>query len=220
VLSFATGPFLQPRKLSTTAIFTRELAEHSAIVSVVQRVIGQALALSLDTAIFSADAGTALKPAGILQTGAIAATANGGVAALSKDVSNLIAALVAAGGGADPVFICNPATRAKLFLWVPTFPYPVLQSGAVAADSLIALESSAFVSGFTNGTGPDISVTDQATFVMQDDDPVPDITSASVAAGGVRSLWQDDLLGLRFAVRGGWVLRAPALCQLVSSVTW
>jgi HK97 family phage major capsid protein len=85
------------------------IAQHSSIESIVRRVIGDALYLTLDTAIFSADAGTGSKPAGILQTGAIAATAGGGRNAVAKDVAALVAALSAAGGGTDPVFIARPA---------------------------------------------------------------------------------------------------------------
>jgi hypothetical protein len=45
-LSFTTGQILEPRKLVVNAAFTREMAEHSSIESVVRRVLGQAVGLA------------------------------------------------------------------------------------------------------------------------------------------------------------------------------
>jgi hypothetical protein len=220
VLSFGLGPLLEPKKLSTNAIFTRETAQHSAIESIVRRALGEAIGLALDTAIFSADVATASKPAGILQTAAITATTNGGLAALAKDVAALVSALSAAGAAGDPIFVANPGTAAKLRMWQPQFNYPLLQSGSVAADTLIAVESSGFVSAFVKGVVPDISVNDQAAYVSMDDDPVAQITVGGTVADKVKSLWQDDLMALTFVVRGGWIMRAPALAQFITGASW
>jgi hypothetical protein len=220
VVSFVVGPSVEPRKLIVTTVFTREAAEHTSLPTIMRRVLGEASALAIDTAIFSNNAATTSKPAGILQTSAIAATANGGLAAVAKDVSNLIEAIAAAGGGADPLFFSSPATAARLRALWPQFSYPLFTSVAIAADTLICTEGSGFVSGFVNNGLPEIAVSTETTVVMMDDDPTADIGTSGVLADSVRSLFQGDLVSAKMTVRCGWTMRAPALAQLVSLVTW
>jgi hypothetical protein len=220
VVSFVVGPSVEPRKLVVNTVFTREIAEYSSLPTVMRRVLGEASALALDTAVFSNAAGTTSKPAGILQTSAIAATADGGQNAVAKDVANLIAAVAAAGGGADPIFFASPATAAKLRAWWPMFPYPLFTSGVIAEDVLICAEGTGFVSGFVNNGVPDIAVSTETSVVLMDDDPTQQIGTAGVLADSVRSLWQGDLVSMKMTVRCGWTMRAPALAQLVSSVSW
>lgn len=204
VLSFTVGPSLEPRKLVVNTVFTREAAIHTSITTIMRRVLGEASTLALDTAIFSNNAASTSKPAGILQTSAIAATSNGGLTALAKDVSNMIAALVTAGGGADPIFFCAPSTKARLHALWPLFPYPLYISGVLAEDLLICSEGSAFVAGFANSGVPEIRVSTETTIVAMDDDPTADIASGGVVADSVRSLWQGDLVSMKMAVRCGW----------------
>jgi hypothetical protein len=185
-----------------------------------RRVLGEVSTLALDTAIFSNNAASSSKPAGILQTSAIAATANGGITALAKDVSNMLASLVIAGGGADPIFFAAPSTAARLRALWPMFPYPLYTSGVLAADLLICSEGAGFVSGFVNGGVPEIRVSAETSVVTQDDDPTPDIVSGGVLADSVRSLFQGDLVSLKMAVRCGWCTRAAGLVQQVSAVSW
>jgi hypothetical protein len=221
-VTFAVGPSIEPRKLIVNTTFTREQAEHSNFVSIMSRVLGEASALALDTAIFSNDAASTSKPAGILQTSAIGATANGGIAAAAEDVSNMLSALTTAGGGNNPVFFAAPSTAARLrALWV-NFPWPVYTSGVVSADWLGCVEGPGFVSGFVNGGVPEIRVTTESVVVMDDSDPTADITTASVGATttNVRSLFQSDLISMKMVVRCGWTMRSATLAQQVSSVTW
>jgi hypothetical protein len=184
--------------------------------------MSSAMGLALDTAILSNTAASVKQPAGILGTSAIAATANGGIAAVSKDISNLLAALTAAGGGIDPVFIASPATCGKLLSYIPQFKsnYPLLPSGVVAADTLIAVEAGGFVSAFQNGGLPDITVSNEGAVVLQDDDPAADIGAAVGAGGTVKSLLQADLVAVKIVLRCGWVLRSTTLAQSVTSVSW
>jgi hypothetical protein len=220
VVSFIVGPSVEPRKLVVTTVLTREAAEHTSLPTVMRRLLGEASALAFDAAIFSNAAGTTSKPAGILQTSAIAATANGGQNAVAKDVSNLIGAVAAAGGGQDPLFVASPATAARLRAWWPQFPYPLFTSGVIAADSLVCTDGTGFVSGFVNNALPEIAVSTETTVVMMDDDPTPDIGTSGVLADSVRSLFQGDLVSIKMTVRCGWTMRAPALAQFVSSVSW
>jgi hypothetical protein len=155
-----------------------------------------------------------------LQTSAIAATANGEIAALAEDVSNMIAALVTAGGGADPIFFAAPSTAARLRALWPMFPYPLYTSGVLTADLLVCSEGAGFVSGFVNNGLPDIRVSTESTVVMMDDDPTPDIGTSGVLADSVRSLFQGDLVSMKMTVRCGWCMRSATLVQQVASVTW
>jgi hypothetical protein len=220
VLSFTVGSSMEPRKLVVNTVFTREAAEHTSITTIMRRVLGEASTLAIETAIFSNSSASPSKPAGILQTSAIGATANGGITALAEDVSNMLAALVTAGGGGDPIFFAHPATAARLrALWLQ-FPYPLYTSGAISADLLICSEGAGFVSGFVNGGLPEIRVSTETTIVTMDDDPTADISVGGTLADSVRSLWQGDLVSMKMTVRCGWCTRAAALVQQVSSVSW
>jgi len=83
-----------------------------------------------------------------------AATPGADTLAISIDVGNLIAALAAAGGGLEPVFVCAPQQAATLRFWSQADFYDVFASLAVPAGTVIAIEKSSFVSGLDASTGP------------------------------------------------------------------
>ncbi len=184
--------------------------------------MGEALANGLDSALFSTAAATTARPAGLFAgVAAIPATAGGGVAALIGDVTALLDAVIAAGGGANVIFVMNPsrATRLALLASAP-LPHQILTSRAMAPGSIAAIEAGAFVSGL--GTAPRIESSTESAIHFEDTTPLAIATAGSpnTVAAPVRSAWQSDLTVIRLIQPVAWGVRGTGLVQLVTGVTW
>jgi hypothetical protein len=144
----------------------------------------------------------------------ITPTAGGGLAALEGDMKALMAALVAANGGRDPVLIMNPAQAVALILLAsPKFDVPVLRSTSVPVGTVILVEASSFVSGF--GSVPEFDAGNQMALHYEDTAPSDPI----MAGTPVKSLWSSDLTALRMRLWASWGMRAPQVA-LVTGASW
>jgi hypothetical protein len=219
-LNISAGATFTPFKFAVVSMYSRELAESSNIEDIVRQVLGEAVALSLDAAIFSTAAGSSIRPGGILQgVVPIPATASGTAQALSKDIANLVGALSAAGDGRDIVLICAPQQAASLKVWAgPKFDIPILTSAALAAGTIVAVEAPSFASGFS--PIPEFSASIEAVLHEESAAPLPIVDGASTLAAPVRSLWQTDIVALRTLLRVAFAMRASGHVQLINSVTW
>jgi len=218
-LAVIQGAVLVPKKLMVIQSYTRELAAASLIEDVIKQTVSEASALALDAALFGAQAAGA-SPAGLLNgVAALTATAGGGLAALTGDFRALFAALAANGAGKGVVFVAAPEQLASLKIMVgPRFDYEVLASQALAAGTLIAIEPSSLVSGFS--PTPEFSVGTSPSLHFDDTSPT-DITGGTPSpAVPVKSLFQADLLALRMVLRCAWALRANGHVQWISGCTW
>jgi hypothetical protein len=219
-LNISAGATFTPFKLAVITMYSRELARSSNIEDVVKQVLGEAVALSLDAAIFSTAAGSTIRPGGILQgVVPIAATASGTAQALSRDVANLVGALSAAGGGRDVVLVCAPQQTASLKVWAgPRFDIPILTSAALSAGTIVAVEAPSFASGFN--PIPEFSASIEAVLHEENTTPLSIVDGSSTLAAPVRSLWQTDIVALRTLLRVAFAMRASGHVQVVNSVTW
>jgi hypothetical protein len=218
-LNFVPGPNLTPSKLCVIAVFTREITEQSDIERIVREALQRSASLALDSAIFSNAAADATKPAGILNgITPLSPTAGADQRAMITDIGNLIGDLSDKGGGENPIFIASPETATALRLWAPpAFNYPILASNAISVDSVVAIESGAFVSGF--GSTPEISASTEAVLHLEDTSPQPIVSAGGVAAAPSRSLFQTDCVALKMILRASWTVRG-GLVAVVNSVTW
>jgi hypothetical protein len=182
------GPTLKQNKLVTLTSFTREQVDSSNIEVFVRTALSEALALSLDAKMFSADAASSVAPAGLLAGVApLAATAGGGVNAMAGDIKALAAALAVAGAGAAPVIVAAVGEAMSLKLTAgPQFDVPVLASSPLPSGTVIMVEASSFVSGF--GATPEF-MTSKATMIHEADPAAPLVDGGTMAAP-VRSLFQ------------------------------
>jgi hypothetical protein len=112
----------------------------------------------------------------------------------------LVQALAANGGGLEPVLICAPAQAATLRMWRQADFYDILASVALPAGTVVAVESSSFVSG-QDGV-PEFSTSKGATLHMEDTAPT-DINASAAMAAPTKSLFQTDLVGLKMILRAG-----------------
>jgi Phage capsid family len=213
------GVTLAPRKLVVIASFSREMIEHSAIESVSRALISEATSLSLDAALFSNATDDGAHPAGILAgITPLTATAGGGQVALVGDIEQLVAALVTAYAGREPLLIMNPIQATKLKLLAgPRFDMPVLQSTSVAPGTVIMVEPSSFVSAF--GPTPEFETSKVTTLHYEDTSP-QDITGGTPSpAVPARSLFQVDAIALKMRLQAAWGMRAPHVAYLTGA-TW
>ena len=140
--------------------------------------------------------------------------------ALAKDIEMLLGALAAAGGGVNPVFITSPANCASMKLLVgPRFDYPIIASVGIAAGTLIAIEASSFVSGFSGA--PEFFTSVESTLHMETVPlPFSTVGSPNTIAAPERSLYQTDTVATKMILRCSWAMRAPGHVQYLTGVNW
>jgi hypothetical protein len=216
-----TGVTISPKKMALISAFTRELAERSAIQAVVETLLREDSAASLDAAIFSTTAASTIRPAGIFNgLTPIVATAGGGQEALLADIKNLLTPVVAAGGSARVFFFVNPVRATTMAMrTAPGFPHTIIPTNGLAADTVAAIDPGAFVSGF--GPTPEIDVSQHAVLHLDDASPaqIGTVGTPNVVAAPARSLFQTDSLGVRLILDCAWAMRAPAIGYLTGA-TW
>jgi hypothetical protein len=123
------------------------MIESSAIEAVARMAIQEAAAALLDQRMFSTTPADADGPAGIL-SGATSVPPSSATAAwaISSDIGALIEALAQHGGGLTPIIVAAPAQAAALRMWRQQDFYDVYASLALSSGTVIAIESSSFVS--------------------------------------------------------------------------
>jgi hypothetical protein len=206
------GAVLEPRKLAVIATMTSEIAMNSNVEAVTRALLSESAGLALDAAMFSANADDGAHPAGLLHNVTpLTPTAGGGVAAMTGDLSALAGALAAAGGGRDAVVVCNPAQATSLKLLAgPRFDTPILPSAGVPAKTVVLIEPSSLVSGFS--AIPEFETSNVALLQMEDATP-------SDWGASMKSLYQADSFALKMILRAAWGMRAPHVAYLTGA-TW
>jgi hypothetical protein len=215
----APGVKLEPHKFGLAAVLTREMVESSNAEAAVRAVLTEGAALGLDTALFSANAGTPDSPPGLLYGVAptTASTASPLSDAMMADLATLGGAIARVAGD-DIIFVAAPEQATSLRLWVENLDYPVLASKALAAKTVIAIAPAALVSGFA--PLPEIIArTDPA--LHMDTAPAEIVgTGGAVAQPSVISLFQTDRIGLRMLMPAAWALRASNAIAWMNSTAW
>jgi hypothetical protein len=213
------GPKLVPRKLAVLSTFTQEMIDADSILDFVTAAIKEGVAALLDLEMFSTNAPSAASPGGIL-AGATSVTATSASApwAISSDIGALVDALARAGGGLEPVIIAAPGQAASLRMWRQEDFYDIYASVALPAGTVVAVESSSFVSGLDGM--PEFSTATGAAIHMEDTTPADIVGATGTLAAPVKSLFQTDVLGLRMTLRAAWGLRNPAHVAIMTGTSW
>jgi len=219
-LAFTNAAILRPRRLSALYTYSREQAESSNIENIVRQTLGEAAGLALDAQMFSATAGDASKPAGLLAGGApLTPTAGGGTAARDGDLKNLFAALAAQGAGKTAILVCAMPQAVTLKASVgPKFDFDIVASTVLPAGTVVALEVASFVSGFS--ATPQFRVSNLATYHAEDTSPQQITGGTPSPAVPVRSMFQTDSIGLYMDLWAAWGLRAAGHAQWIQGATW
>ena len=130
-----------------------------------------------------------------------------------------LAALSAAVGTGNVWFIMTPTVAAVATELARNDARKILTTAGMPADSVIAIDPRALVSGF--GPEPRIETSIEATVHYDDTAPQPIGTAGTptVVAAPTRSAFQQDLVLIRVVMPAAWALRAPAIAW-VQGVTW
>lgn len=209
------GVVLRKAKVAAIVTLTAEVANSPAGEAWFRQQLREDAAASLDAALLSAAPADEESPAGLLADATEVPAAAAGAGAMLADVEALGAAVLGAGGGVAVAFIAGPVTAFRLALHLTDQNLTIWPSLGVAEGVLIAVDPAALVASID--PAPRFDVSEQALLHM-DTDPAQ-ISTGGAIAGGVRSLFQTDTIGLRLILQAAWALRAPAVA-VIPAVNW
>ena len=230
---------LTPTKLAVISTFTEEMSQYSspAIEGIIRQGMADDTSIQLDTYLIDAVAGSATRPAGLLNgvTPITASVLTPATAAMVADLKALINALTAANGGRNVVILMNP-TQALALAFAQTttgdflfsnqgeagnkFNVSFIVSTTVPAGRVIAIDAADFASA--TGDSPRFAISTEAT-LHEEDVPLPlatGVQGSGVLATPMRSLFQTDAIAIRLSLYVNWVMRRTLMVQTIAAVTW
>ena len=211
---------LEPFKLSTAVVLSREMIESSNAETAVTDALTRAVGLSLDSTLFDAVTGSATRPAG-LRAGIAASVASAAIdprVAMSADLRTLCYAVSPIGG---PVAIVVAPARAwtiQLLSQQP-LPFTLLASPAVAINDVIAVA----VQGLASATdaAPQIEASQYSAVHMETSPlPIGSPGSPATVAAPTRSLFQTDAIGVKIRFACSWALRDARALAWLTATGW
>jgi len=218
------GLILSLRKFGTIVAVTRETFSYTfpTIEALVGAVLRESVSLSLDAALFSATAGSATQPPGLLVgIGASSASSETDkTVAMHADLATLISGVAAVAGSAEILVVAAPAQgrRLKLKMVGAADPgFSLFLSSALAEGTLIAIATNTLASAID--PVPRFDVSDKPTLVFDDSAPANIVVGGSVAAGSTKTIWQTDSVAMKLVLRASWGLRSSAgVCWIQNSI--
>ena len=209
---------LEPRKFASISVFNREIFEHSvpAIELLVRTTMAESIGLALDTALFDATAGDAIRPAGLLNAvSPITASTSATVyEALIEDVSALAAAVASVAANGPIIFVASPEQAVVMRMWANQLSYSVFASGALTDGTVIAVAPNALCSA--TDPIPRFNAVKEAVLHMEDATPL----QIGGTTTPVRSLYQTNAIGLRVVMEVAWALRATGAVAFIADASW
>ena len=229
-----TSITLSPKKMGVISVFSREIARYStpAIEALIRNEIIADTAITLDSLLLDASAGSAVRPAGLLNgVTPLAATTGGGHAAILGDIRKLQVAFDAVNASGNIMLLMNPAQALALELtpgpdgtlgWARDIMarYRVTTSTAIPAGQIIAIRADDFVTA--TGDVPEFETSNEATIHMEDTTPAQIGTAGTpaVVAAPVQSMFQTAQTAIRMLLDVSWAMRRAGMVQTIAGVTW
>lgn len=229
-----TSITLSPKKMGVISVFSREIARYStpAIEALIRNEIIADTAITLDSLLLDASAGSAVRPAGLLNgVTPLAATTGGGHAAILGDIRKLQVAFDAVNASGNIMLLMNPAQALALELtpgpdgtlgWARDIMarYRVTTSTAIPAGQIIAIRADDFVTA--TGDVPEFETSNEATIHLEDTTPAQIGTAGTpaVVAAPVQSMFQTAQTAIRMLLDVSWALRRAGMVQTITSVSW
>ena len=221
-LTFSAVTLGPTRKILLLTSITREMQAASPVNAEV--VLSDALAVSaaqsLDAALFSANAGTATAPPGLLfGVTPIVSAAKTGAEGVADDLGALAGAIGSAGiNPDDAVFITTPTLATKIrVLASPKFTNAVFSSSSLAAGVVIAIVPDGLATGYDGGVEVDAST--EATVHFEATTPLAIVDGAGVVAAPTYSAFQQDVSILRIRGDVAWAMHPGAIAE-VTGAAW
>lgn len=230
---------LSPFKLAVISTFSEEMALYStpAIEGIIRQGMQDDTGIALDSFLIDANAASSSRPAGLLNgVSPLTATAAGtATEKMIADLKQLVAAIIAAGGGRNIVILLNPAQAMGLgfaqtttgdFLFSSVdeagakFNVRFITSLTVPAGRVIAIDAADFATA--TGDTPRFAVSNEATLHEEDTTPLALSATGSpnTVAAPMRSLFQTDTIAIRMTIYVTWAMRRTGMVQTIASVGW
>jgi hypothetical protein len=201
----------------------------SASAETAERVVGEALAISVeqaqDAALFSANAAVAgTSPAGILN-GLTPITsvggATGGAAAVAIDLALLAGTISHHGINIDDlIFITTAAIATKIrTLAGPFFQDVVLSSAAIPDGQIIALVPQAIATGYAGEVQIETSIAATLHFESATPLPIASVGTPNTVAAPTHSAFQEYLILVKIRGRMAWAVQPNGIC-FMTGVAW
>jgi hypothetical protein len=214
------GPTLSPHKIAAVVSASGELLRNPSAEDLLRAMLVEATAPAIDKNLFSANAGDAIRPAGLLNGIAplAASSATDKIEALSDDLQSIAKALAPVSGDGNIVLCASPAQAVAIRTRPAGQPgWPVLMSAQIADKTLIGVAANALVSAVERA--PQIDASKEAE-IHYETNPQPIVGSGGVVATPVGSVYQTDSVALRVKLPVTWALRdARGICWL-QNVVW
>jgi len=233
-----TTKTLTPHKMGVISVFSREIAKYSnpAIEGIVRRAIIEDTAVTIDTLLLDATAGSAIRPAG-LTNGVASLTPTAVVAgqeynAIIADLKKLYAPFAAANRGTNLRLLMNPAQAISLsmypgpgntgFNWSEQFTSrfsPIVSTSIPVAD-IFLIDADDFLTA--TGDTPEFDLSEEAVLHMDDTSPlaISTVGSPNVVAAPAASMFQTAQVAVRMLLDITWATRRAGSIQWLDNVLW
>ena len=192
---------LDPRKIASIAVLTREMIESSNAETLVGNALMRAAGLALDAAFFDSAAASAARPAGIRN--GISTTAPGssiGTEGMIEDVGNLLNAVGRVGGPGPYALVAGAGRMAAMGLrFINNLESVRLYVSPALGNDMIAIACQALVAAIS--VDPDVETSQAATLHMSD------TPTAVGSAAPTRGLFQTNSLAIKVRWPATWALR-------------
>jgi hypothetical protein len=228
VMGATTGARLDPHKIAPIVVISSELFAQASIEVIMQRMLSEVAAVSLDSALFSNAPADATRPAGLLNgiTPITASTNADLTEAMTSDVIALGSAIAPVAGGSNILFITNMGQALALqlrtygsFGTYGEFGSAVFTSSVIPPGTVIALAVNALVSIFGP---PSFETSTQAVLHLEGTNPSQIGTAGSppVVAAPAQSLFQSANIGIKLLQPTTWALRSPQAVAVINNTKW
>ncbi|MDI6026730.1 phage major capsid protein [Corticibacterium sp. UT-5YL-CI-8] len=226
---------LTPHKMGVISVFSREIARLSnpAIEGLLRKEIQADTAITIDTLLLDATAGSTTRPAG-LTNGVTALTAStaGGYEAILEDLQTLAGPFDTANAGRNLVLLMNPAQARLLamtpgpnasgFGWAEQFlsEFTRIVSTTIPAGHVYLVDAADFATAA--GDAPEFDVSEQTVLHMEDTTPlqIASTGTPNTVAAPAQSMFQTAQLALRMILDITWAMRRTGMVQHIAAVDW
>lgn len=229
-----TSVTLSPHKMGVISVFSREMARLSnpAIEGLLRSEIQADTALTIDTLLLDATAGSTTRPAGLTNgVSAITASTAGGYAAILEDIAALAAPFDTANAGRRLALLMNPAQARMLamapgpdgrFGWAAQFlsEFTVITSTTIPSGDVFMVDAADFATAA--GSAPEFEVSEHAVLHMEDTSPaqIGVAGTPNVVAAPVQSMFQTAQIALRMILDITWAMRRTGMVQWIDGADW
>ena len=208
----ATATTLLPHKIASIFTLTSEMISGSNAEAIVTNAMLRCVGLTLDSALFDANPGDAIRPPGLRYN--VAPLPSSGATGGDAMIADLeaVAGAVSHVGGPIAMMVA-PARAIAIGLRLPHEPpFHVYGSPALAADEVIAVAIDALAAAVD--AVPQVETSRVATLDMES--PAVPVLEGTLA----RSLMQTDSIATKVRFGASWALRTSDACAWTTAQGW